>query len=67
MLARQHYEKAFNCGQVRAVLALAKFYTLGLGVRKEDKKVEEWTIKAMSATMLDQSPPDIFPFVRMFD
>ncbi|KAG2237301.1 hypothetical protein INT48_009034, partial [Thamnidium elegans] len=61
VLARQHFEKAFSCGEVRGAVALTRFYIEGLGVRKDMKKSEEWMMKAMTAkSTLEQTPPD-FP------
>ncbi|GAA5798513.1 hypothetical protein HPULCUR_003917 [Helicostylum pulchrum] len=68
ILARQHFEKAFGCGEVRAAIALTRFYSEGLGVRKDPKKSEEWMMKAVTAkSTLEQTPPGIFRFLRMFD
>lgn len=63
ILAHQYYEKAFNCGEVRGAVSLIKFYMVGLGVRKDCKKVEEWMRKAATIkSRSEQRPQGLLQF-----
>lgn len=63
ILARQNFEKAFDCGQADDTFSLARLYGEGLGGIEDQKKSEEWTMKAITAkSLLDLTPPGLFPF-----
>ncbi|KAG2228884.1 hypothetical protein BDF21DRAFT_456118 [Thamnidium elegans] len=67
ILAHEYFEKAFDCGEVKAAVALMKLYRDGLGVRKDNNKVKEWMQRAISASpkaKLEQISPRLFRVIR---